>query len=133
MGASSSNLVNKKIDNNISNFVIWIDPDINNEENTNYLSQLKSYKNINVYPFNNVLDSIELIKRIKFEETNIVICGALYNEFIENFEENIRDICVIPKIIIFTSNKENFLEKNKNFKNDTFYSLGGIQTSFEEI
>ena len=44
MGASSSNSYNKKIDNNISNVIIWIEPNINNEQNTNYLKQLKFLK-----------------------------------------------------------------------------------------
>ena len=81
-----------------------------------------------------MLDSLVLIKSLKFEETNIIISGSLYNEFIKKFEENIRDIyIIIPKKVIFTLNKEKFLEKNKNYNNDSFYSLGGIQTSFNEI
>ena len=80
-----------------------------------------------------MLDSLVLIKSLKFEETNIIISGSLYNEFIKKFEENIRDIYIIPKIVIFTLNEEKFLEKNKNYNNDSFYSLGGIQTSFNEI
>ena len=118
----------KKIDNNISNVIIWIDPNINNEENTNYLKQLKSFKNSKIYSFHNVLDSLVLIKSLKFEETNIIISGSLYNEFIKKFEENIRDIyIIIPKIVIFTLNKEKFLEKNKNYNKYSFYSLGGIK------
>ena len=100
---------------------------INNEENTNYLKQLKTFKNSKIYSFDNVLDSLVLFKSLKFEETNIIISGSLYNEFIKKFEENIRDIYIIPKIVIFTLNKEKFLEKNKNYNNHSFYSLGGIK------
>ena len=42
-----------------------------------------------------MLDSLVLIKSIKFEETNIIISGSLYSEFIKKFEENIRDIYII--------------------------------------
>ena len=51
-----------------------------------------------------------LIKKIKFSETNIIISVLICNEFIEKFEENWTDIFIIPKIIIFTSNKERFIE-----------------------
>ena len=127
MGSSNSNL------NNILNIIIWIDPNINNNENTKYLRQLESYKNTKVHPFKNILDSIEFIKTLKFEETNIIISGSLYSEFIKKFEENIRDIYIIPKIIIFTLSKEKFLELNKDYKENSFYSLGGIETSFDGI
>ena len=132
MGTSGSNSNDKKIDY-ISNIIIWIDPNIYNTENTKYLKQLESFKNTKVLPFQTISDSLELIKTIRFEETSIIICGSLYSKFIEKFEENIRDIYVIPKIIIFTFNKEKFLENNKNYKDNSFYSLGGIQTSFEKI
>ena len=76
-----------------------------------------------------------LIKKIKFSETNIIISVLICNEFIEKFEENWTDIFIIPKIIIFTSNKERFIENNKNYndKYTSFYNLGGIQTSFDDI
>ena len=52
------------------------------------------------------------------------------------FKKNLKKFYVIPKFIIFTWNKNIFLEKNKNIKNiieDSFYNLGGIQTFFDEI
>ena len=78
---------------------------------------------------------MEPIKSLKFSETTIIISGSLYTEFIKKFEENLTDIFIIPKIIIFTLNKEKFLENNKiyNDKYNSFYNLGGIQTSFSDI
>jgi len=61
------------------------------------------------------MDALRFIKNIKFSETNIIISGSLYTEFIEIFKENITDIFIIPKII------------------NSFFNLGGIQTSFNEI
>ena len=131
MGTSGSNF--SKINNNILNIIIWIDPNINNKENTKYLKQLESYKNKKVHPFNNISDALEQIKKIKFEETYIIVSGSLYSEFIKKLKENIRDIYVIPKIIIFTLNKEKFLNLNEDYKENSFYSLGGIETSFDGI
>jgi len=119
---------------NITN-IIWIDPNVNNKENTLYLEELKKIKKTKISCFTNVRKALTLIKKIKFSETNIIISGSIYNEFIEKFEANLTDIFIIPKIIIFTSNKERFIESNKNYNNkiNSFYSLGGIQTSFNDI
>ena len=131
MGASSNNV--SKINNNLLNIIIWIDPNINNNENTKYIKDLESFKNTRIYPFKDISDSLEKIKTIKFEDTHIIVSGSLYSEFIKKLEENIRDIYVVPKIIIFTLNKERFLDLNKDYKENSFYSLGGIETSFDKI
>ena len=113
--------------------LIWIDPDIDNRENEYIKEELFSLNLKNNY-FNNINDAMTLIKTIKFKETNIVIIDSLFFEFLENFKDNIKDMYIIPKIIIFSNNKEKFIEDNKNFKFDeSFYSLGGIQTSLYEI
>ena len=115
--------------------IIWIDPNVDNKENKYYLKELNKIKNAKISCFKNVMDVLILIKKIKFSETNIIINGSIYNDFIEKFEEKLTDIFIIPKIIIFTSNKERFIENNKNYnnKNNSFYNLGGIQTSFNDI
>ena len=51
---------------------------------------------------------------------------------------NLTVIKVIPKIIIFTGNKNKFLEANndlnkKNILNNKYYNLGGIRTYFDDI
>ena len=120
--------------NEITN-VIWIDPNVFNGENSIYFEELENIKNTKISRFKNVEDALELIKSLKFSETTIIISGSLYTEFIKKFEENLTDIFIIPKIIIFTLNKEKFLENNKiyNDKYNSFYNLGGIQTSFSDI
>ena len=44
-------------------------------------------------------------------------------------------MCVAPKIIIFTKDKEEFIKNNKEFQNNInlFYAYGGIATTFDEI
>ena len=113
--------------------VIWIDPNIDNEENTKYIKELQDINCFNIRYFKNVMDAITLIKSIRFIETNIIISGSLYSEFVEKFKENIKDIFIIPKIIIFTLNKEKFLENYQNINSNSFFNLGGIQTSFKKI
>ena len=119
----------------ISN-IIWIDPNADNEENRGYLKDLQSYNYFKIKCFQNVYEAIDIIKRIEFEETYIILSGRLYIKFIEKFKENLKDIYIIPKIIIFTGNKEKFIEYNKeyiNILNHPFYNLGGIKTFYDEI
>ena len=123
---------NQKIKEKMSN-VIWIDPNIDNEENTKYIKELQDINCFNIRYFKNVVDAIKLIKSIRFIETNIIISGSLYSEFVEKFKENITNIFIIPKIIIFTLNKEKFLENYQNINSNSFFNLGGIQTSFKKI
>ena len=106
MGASSDNV--SKINNNLLNIIIWIDPNIDNSENTKYINELKRFKNIEMHTFKDISDSLKQIKKIRFEETHIIVSGTLYSEFIKELEENIRDIYVVPKIIIFHRVKKNF-------------------------
>ena len=128
---------NNAYDSNKSkkSYVIWIDRNIDDKEQAKYIKQLKDMNYFNIRCFKNVMESLTLIKSIRHEETNIILSGSLYNEFTEKFKENLADIFIKPKIIIFTSNKEKFCEKNKNYntKDNSLYNLVGIQTSFENI
>ena len=40
-----------------------------------------------------------------------------YIEFIKMLKQNLLDMCVVIKIIIFTSNKEAFIENSREYKN----------------
>ena len=128
--------INPKNNNNYKSNVIWIDKNINSEENKNYLKYLHKIKNFTIYKCENIKSGLDIINKIKFEDTYIIVSGSFYQDFILTFKNNLKDFYVIPKIIIFTENKILFLEKNANIKNiieDSFYNLGGIQTFFDEI
>ena len=116
--------------------IVWIDANIDNEENKNYLKEINSLEYLDIKYFNNVEDGINYIKTIKFEDTKIIISGELYINFIEKFRKYLRDIYVIPKIIIFTRNADLFIQNNKNYEDiiyHSFYNFGGIKTKFDEI
>ena len=125
MGSSSSKKAN----------VIWLDPDIDNEENTKYINRLESDGNLKVICFKEVEEGIEYTKKINFEETNIIISGKLYSQFLSMFKEYINEINVIPKFIVFTRFEEYFRNKieNKDFINNPFYISGGINTKFNNV
>ena len=116
--------------------IIWINENTDNEENKAYLNQLENLDNFNIKSFTNVQESITQIKSIKFERTFIIVSGGLYIEFIQCFSMSLSEIYVIPKLIIFESNKQNFFNYNKEFVeilSNKFYNYGGIKTSFNEI
>ena len=115
--------------------IIWIDENVDNDENTGYLKDLNSlgYK---VECFKNVDDGLNYIKSIKFESTKIIISGRLYIKFIKIFIDNLNDIYVIPKIIIFTRNKEGFIKSNKaneDLINHPFFNYGGIRVIISDV
>ena len=116
--------------------LIWIDRNIHNNQNTQYIKEICSnFKFCKIKEFSDVNNSINYIKQIKFESTKIIISGELYSEFVNMLKEIIIDIYVAPKIIVFTSNKEQFyiLNKDYNNKENVFYNYGGVVTTFQEI
>ena len=88
--------------------VIWIDPNVDNIENTQYSEEIKSInkKLIKFEPFKNIDKAIDYMKTIKFDETKVIISSKLYYDFVKEFKDNINDMCISPKIIIFTRDKE---------------------------
>ena len=116
--------------------IIWVDKNIDNEENSIYIKKCISLGRYKVKTCKDLSEAIIQIKKLHFEETFIIVSGSLYIQFILELKKCLKNLCIIPKIIIFTSNKERFLKNNKdhlNIINDKFYNLGGIRTSFEEI
>ena len=79
----------------ISN-IIWIDPNVDNEENRGYLKDLQSYNYFKIKCFKNIDEAINIIKKIEFEETYMILSGILYIKFIEKFKENLKDVYIIP-------------------------------------
>ena len=75
------------------------------------------------------------MKAIKFIDTFIIVSGGFYFQFIEDFKDDLKDIYVIPKIIVFTSETTKLLlEKgDKEIINSKFYNLGGFKTIFKDI
>ena len=144
---------NKKI------IIIWIDKNIRNKENKSYLTQLgffniqiddcsdsSSYSNIHipiekeksnfendVHPYDNITEALNFLKKIKFESTIIIISGNYFIDFVTQFYNELKFIYVIPKIIIFTSIKRNYVLPEEILNNERFYKYGGIKTSFNEI
>ena len=118
---------------NLNPNVIWINRDLNSEENRKYFEELNNLISLNIRTFENLDMAIDYLKYIQFQETKIIINGELYPEFVKKFKENIIDMCIAPKIIIFTKNKERFNDNNKNYNKELFYNFGGVVDTFQEV
>ena len=119
----------------MTTIVLWIDSNIDDQENQAYVKELKSIGSLRLKVFKDIGSAIEQLKYIEFQETKIVISDSLYSGLIKSFKENILEMYIAPKIIIFTKNKDNFIKENKDYKDDknTFYTFGGIATTIEEV
>ena len=115
--------------------VIWIDGNIVEKEYVKYLKNIESNNSLKVQAFKNTDDALNYMKNLKFQETKVILSGRLYSKFIKDFKENLKEIFIVPKIIIFTSNKDNFIKYNEEYLNseNAFYTFGGIATTFREI
>ena len=115
--------------------VVWIDEDLDNDENRKYVEELKSFGSLffNIGLFKNLDEAISHLKGIKFQETKVITSGKLYPEFMKKFIENIIEMYVAPKIIIFTRNKKIFNKNNKFYQNNSFYNYGGVVDTFQEV
>ena len=134
--------------------IIWIDQNINSQENQIYLNHL-GYQPLNayqqtqmnlipnqdnansyydVYPFIDVESAVKLLtdNYSIFRETIIIVSGRLFAPLVVSFQNNITEILTIPKIIVFTSSKIQ-IPLPAYIPHKEFYNYGGVYTSFKEI
>ena len=91
--------------------VIWIDQNIDNEENKIYVKKLELMDALKVFQlFKRTNDAINYMKQIKFEETKVIISGRLYSELVEKFKENLKNMRFSPKSLYLQKIKKNFFK-----------------------
>ena len=91
--------------------IIWIDPNVDgDDENKSYFKELND-ENVSseIYRAKTVHEGMTQINNILFKETIIIVSGKLFKEFIQEFKNNLNNLCFIPNIIVFTANKNQFL------------------------
>ena len=118
----------------VSSNIIWISKI--DDKIIDFLKKFESSRFYKCYSFHSIDEAISKIKTFRFEETFIIVNGNLYIQFIEQFQNNLKFLYIVPKIIIFTDNKEDFINKNNEYKkiiNHPFYNSGGIKSNMDEI
>jgi len=115
--------------------IVWIDQYINNDENKLIQRELRKHRGLELEAFDSVEDGIKLLKNEKFKNTLIITSGFFYTLFYPQFQNIIKQINIIPKIIIFTKDKYKFISENgKKFPiNDPFYNSGGVVDKLEDL
>ena len=115
--------------------VLWIDNAMISNENKKFFKEIESINSIQFQKFNEVDKTITNLKSNELNDTKIIVKDNLFSEFIKKFLKNKSDIRCTPKIIIFTRDRQNFIDNNKEYQNDfnMFYIIWGIATTFEEI
>ena len=115
--------------------IAWIDPKVNSPENKKYQNELESHKQIELECFTSVEEGIKLLKRKKFQNTIIITSGRIFPKFYEEFSKCTDQICLIPKIIIFTGNAEKYISDNRNSLplKDPFYNNGGVIDKLSDL
>ncbi len=116
-------------------FIIWLDPAIYGEENKAYFDELISY-NSYVVRVKTVEEAMKEIYKIIFQDVFIIVSGSLFPQFYNEFKANLYRICIVPKIVIFTANGNEFidsLENGQNIIGDKFYNIGGVKNNLDQV
>ena len=112
--------------------MLWIDQNNDKEENKGYI-QFYS-KEIEDFSFNlvtSVKEGYSFLGKFKFQLIYVILSGRLAEEFLDRYEENLRNLTVLTFNIIFCFNGK--YHKSKKYANDPFYNPGGVVTEFEEV
>ena len=117
---------------------IWIDPEIENEENKYHYIHIFEEKNINCKKFDNIDESFNYLKEENnfFKEIVIIISGKLFNNFYHKFLLNIKSFKFSPTIIIFTHKRNmciNQLKMNNIYYNNDLFNTKMILTNHEQM
>ena len=95
--------------------LIWMDPNISDEENEYYQKMLKVCIPES-YFFDNVDNGIEQLKLVYFKYTVIILSCQFYDYFYTRFQNNLKHFYSLSKVYIFTS------EGNKYLVNEGLYN-----------
>ena len=131
----------------ITQAIFWIDVEIKNKQNSNYIEIIETYFQTTVNAFDNLNDAFSLIKKYKFTFIYILISGKIFQNYLDMLQKEINNIYCIPIAIIFTSKyfKKTLLQIQKNTTdrliskntfnsiNDNFYNLGGVCDNLNDV
>ena len=140
-----------KLENNIEFYIkklkgllIWIDTNIETEENQYYIKLLKSNKYLKLKYYNNVNEAFNFILQEQPKIIYIIVSGRDYPNYFHKLNENIKKIKILPICCIFTSEymKQKYIHKEVNYEyginedvllsiNHPFYNKGSINTHLD--
>ena len=131
------NNINANNQNRINDLkMIWIDPKINNKENTFYANELEKILSLTLCK--SINEGLNEIKKRKFERLIIMLSQKMFNDFIILFEQEKTKICCSLNIIVFThEEKKNLIkeicDKNKKISSGYLFNKINVFGNFIEI
>ena len=114
--------------------ILWLDANVNNPPNDEYQNEFKKIEGVEFNPFTETNDCIEIIKKIRYEKTFIIISGSILKDFYNEFKKIIKDIEILPEILIFTSNRR-LISVKKDIPNLNFplFDVNSVFTYFDAV
>ena len=70
--------------------IIWLDSEVNNDENLNYQELIKKINQIDLFPYTETNDCINKLKEINYKKTFVIISGSKLDEFSKEFNKIIK-------------------------------------------
>ena len=112
--------------------VVWIDKNNNKSENRSYLDIFsEELKDFSFSLVTSVTEGYSLLEKFDFELIYVILSGKLAEEFLDVYEENLRNMTSLTLNIIFCF--DGAYHKSKKYANDPFYNPGGVVTNFKDV
>ena len=117
--------------------ILWIDQNVNNEENRQTLEYFKNefkdgYNIITLESVSAAFKLLEILKKVfEFRLFYVIVSGRLAEEFFNNYAEKVIDMNILSATIIYCFNDS--YHKTKNYYKDSFLNPGGIVSCPEEV
>ena len=111
--------------------IIWMDPQINNNENRFYQFEMKRINNSKLFAYDNLEDGFEIILSIEFQKTYIIVNSTLAEKLFSFLDKNINKLKIVPEVIIFTLNRDNPIFRK--FLNYTFFDYNFVYDSYKFV
>ena len=123
-----------EIDRNVK-IIVWIDQNIKSDWNQQKVAELKRLVKPSaiVCEASNINQAKEILgqKEFKLRLIYVIVSGSLSQEFMDEYENILRPLCIVTANIIFTTNRKAYV--NKVFAQDPFFNPGGIVSQFESV
>ena len=113
-------------------FILWLRTKRSLEDEIAFDKFKKVFSNRCVKSFDKIEDLMKFIKNILFKDTYLIITDTVFKDFISIFYQQMKDIYVIPKFIIYSKNSSYLNTKIDNKYHD-YFEFGERQTSFIKI
>ncbi|MCQ2815819.1 MAG: hypothetical protein MJ252_00995 [archaeon] len=112
--------------------VVWIDAHVDSPHNKKTIENIKKQiPNVIVETAKTVQEGKDHLKNYALRLIYVIVSGSLCEEYMDNYEQNLRELYIITANIIYCGNKTN--HDYKKFAYDKFFNPGGIVVQEKDI